>query len=93
MISRNVGGPSREGSESKTTDLVGTKGLDENSPKLAEATAKGLRIDSARFAFVKIGEKGDVQEFHTIEFTDGFISNISISAEIESLTFTFDTAK
>jgi len=70
---------------------------DQVSPVLFEAVAKGQRIDSARFQFIKRGDDGSIENGLSFEFKNGSIASYSLGGggaqPSELVTFSFEKPK
>jgi type VI protein secretion system component Hcp len=70
-----------------------TKRRDSASPILARAAAKGERVESAQFEYLKRNDDGTISARLMLDLTGGYVTSHSGSGEFETLTIEFEGQK
>jgi type VI secretion system Hcp family effector len=84
----------RESEPKRTIEIHLTKLVDKASPSLQQAAAKGTRIESAQFEFIRRTEDGAIETTATFEFKNGFITGFQMGGsegkQIEIVSIQFE---
>jgi len=87
--SATLGSPGAHNDRDKAKEVHTSRRGDDSSPLFARALIEGTPLKTVRFAFLKPGDDGSLQEYRSIEFKEGLVSGYSVSGETESLEFNF----
>jgi type VI secretion system Hcp family effector len=86
------GGREDRDTEERVTITI-TRFVDNASGAFARAYTEGEAVSAAAFDLVRSGSDGNLETFHTLEFSEGLISGISTSSSegrgIETISFEF----